>query len=125
MVVDKNQELNNVLAVRVTGDNGIKELSGIVLGDHLWLDSMNQCRFIVHVPLDDEKAHVVVHPIQGSFVDHLRDNTSKYQNRISAVFDSGSQTGNSQDERWCALYLYNSMNTYKRKKNLLSKLFKQ
>ncbi|CAF1325167.1 unnamed protein product [Adineta ricciae] len=105
MVVDKNQELNNVLVIRVTGDSGIKELSGIVCGDHLWLNSVNQCRFIAHVPLDDEKTHVVVQPIQGSFVDHLRDNTSKYQNRISAVFDTVSQTGSNQDQRWCALLL--------------------
>ncbi|CAF1325220.1 unnamed protein product [Adineta ricciae] len=68
-------------------------------GNYLWLNSVNQCRFIAHVPLDDEKTHVVVQPITGAFVDHLRDNTSKYQNRISAVFDTVSQTGSNQDQR--------------------------
>ncbi|CAF1527724.1 unnamed protein product [Adineta ricciae] len=66
MVVDKSQELNNVLVVRVTGDSEIKELSGIVSGDHLWLSGVNQCRFTAHVPFDDEKTHIVVQPIKGS-----------------------------------------------------------
>ncbi|CAF1668175.1 unnamed protein product, partial [Adineta ricciae] len=75
----------------------IKELSGTVSGDHFWLNSVNQCRFIAHVPLDDEKTHVVVQPIKGAFVDHLRDNTSKYQNQISAAFDTVPRTGSNQD----------------------------
>ncbi|CAF4692373.1 unnamed protein product, partial [Rotaria sp. Silwood2] len=81
MIVDKNQELNNVLIVRVSGDNKIKELSGIVSGDHLWLDSVNQCRFIAHVPLDDENTRVLVQPIKGSFNDYLRDKTLQLNNR--------------------------------------------
>ncbi|CAF0929931.1 unnamed protein product, partial [Rotaria sordida] len=104
-IVDKNQELNNVLVVRISGDSKIKELSGIISGDHLWLDCINQCRFIAHVPLDDENTHVVVRPIKGSFMDYLRDNTSQLNNRISAVFDTTPSTGNIQDERWCALLL--------------------
>ncbi|CAF3102878.1 unnamed protein product, partial [Rotaria sp. Silwood2] len=105
MIVDKNQELNNVLIVRVSGDNKIKELSGIVSGDHLWLDSVNQCRFIAHVPLDDENTRVLVQPIKGSFNDYLRDKTLQLNNRISAVFNTTSPTGNIEDERWCALLL--------------------
>lgn len=105
MTVDKKQELNNVLVVRVVGDGQIKELSGIVSGDHLWLNSVNQCRFIAHVPLDDENTHVLVQPIKGSFMDHLSQNTSQFKNRISAVFDTTTSTGNTEDQRWCALLL--------------------
>jgi hypothetical protein len=105
MIVDTKQELNNVLVVRISGDNQIKELSGIVSGDHLWLNSVNQCRFIAHVPLDNENTHILVQPIKGSFVDYLRDNTSQFNKRISAVFDTITSTGNNQDQRWCALLL--------------------
>jgi hypothetical protein len=105
MFVDKSQELNNVLVVRVSSDNEIKELSGFVSGDHLWLNSINQCRFIAHVPLDDENTRILVRPIKGSFVDYLRDNTSQLNNRISAVFDTITPKGNNQDQRWCALLL--------------------
>ncbi len=105
MVVDKKQELNNVLVVRVSGDNEIQELSGIVSGDHLWLNGVNQCRFIAHVPLDDENTHILVRPIKGSFVDYLRDNISELNNRISAVFDTITPTKNNQEQRWCALLL--------------------
>ncbi|CAF1611002.1 unnamed protein product [Rotaria magnacalcarata] len=106
MVVDKKQELNNVLVVRISGNNEIKELSGIVSGEHLWLNSVNQCRFIAHVPLDDENVHVLVRPIKGSLMDYLRDNTSQINNRISAVFDTIIPTGrNIQDQRWCAILL--------------------
>ncbi|CAF1316210.1 unnamed protein product [Adineta steineri] len=105
MVVDKNQGLNNVLVVRISGDNEINELSGIVSGDHLWLDSVNQCRFIAHVPLDNEKTRILVQSINGSFVDYLHDNTSKFNKRISAVFDTVTPTGNNQEKRWSALLL--------------------
>ncbi|CAF3691396.1 unnamed protein product [Rotaria sp. Silwood1] len=105
MIVDKKQELNNVLVVRVSGDNKIKELSGTVSGDHLWLNSVNQCRFTAHVPLDDENTHVLVRPLKGSFMDYLRDNTLQLNKRISAVFDTTTPTENIQDERWCALIL--------------------
>jgi hypothetical protein len=105
MLSDKKQELNNVLVVRVSGDNQINELSGIVSGDHLWLNSVNQCRFIAHVPLDDENTHILVQPIKGSFVNYLRDNTLQLNNRISAVFDTTTPTGNNEDQRWCALLL--------------------
>jgi len=105
MTVDKAQELNNVLVVRVSGDNEIKELSGIVSADHLWLNGVNQCRFIAHVPLDDENTHVLVRPINGSFVDYIRNNTTQLNNRISAVFDTITPNGNNQDQRWCALLL--------------------
>jgi hypothetical protein len=105
MVVDKKQELNNVLVVRISGDNQIKELSGLVSGDHLWLNGVNQCRFTAHVPLDNENTHILVQPIKGSFVDYLHDNTSQFNKRISAVFDTTTSTGNNQDERWCALLL--------------------
>jgi hypothetical protein len=103
MVVDKKQELNNVLVVRVTGDTQINELSGIVSCDHLWLDGVNQCRFIAHVPLDDENTRILVQPIKGSFIDYLRTNTSQSNNRIAAVFDTKPPTGNAEDQRWCAL----------------------
>ena len=103
MVVDKTQELNNVLVVRISGTNDIKELSGVVCGDHLWLNGVNQCRFIAHVPLDDEKAHVLVRPIQGSLVEYLHNHSSQFDQRISAVFDT--TTENNQDQRWCALLL--------------------
>ena len=105
MSVDKRQELNNVLVVRISGDNEIKELSGIVSGDHLWLNSVNQCRFIAHVPLDDDKGQILIHPIKGSFMDYLHNNTSQLKDRISAVFDTTSPTGNNQEQRWCALLL--------------------
>jgi hypothetical protein len=105
MVVDKQQELDNVLVVRVSSDNQIKELSGIVSGDHLWLNGVNQCRFTAHVPLDDEDTHILVQPIKGSFVDYLYNNTSQFNNRISAVFDTTTSTGNNQDQRWCAILL--------------------
>lgn len=104
-MVDKQQELNNVLVVRVSGDNQIKELSGIVSGDHLWLNSVNQCRFTAHVPLDDENTHVLVQPIKGSLIDYLQNNTLKLNKRISAVFDTTTLTGNDQDQRWCGLLL--------------------
>jgi hypothetical protein len=103
MVVDKQQALNNVLVVRVTGDNDIKGLSGIVSADHLWLNSVNQCRFVAHVPLDDEQVHVVVQPIKGSLVDYLRDHTAKSDKRVSAVFDTVASTGKNDEQRWCAL----------------------
>lgn len=103
LAVDKNQALNNVLVVRVTGDNEIKELSGLVIGENLWLNSVNQCRFIAHVPLDDENTHVLVRPIKGSFVDYLRNTTTQVDNRVSAVFDTTSPTGSNQEARWCAL----------------------
>ena len=105
MTVDKAQELNNVLVVRVSGDNEIKELSGIVSGDHLWLNSVNQCRFIAHVPLDDENTHILMQPIKGSFIDYLRTITLQLNNRISAIFDTITPTGNNQEQRWCALLL--------------------
>jgi hypothetical protein len=105
MTVDKKQELNNVLVVRITGDNEIKELSGIVSGDHLWLKSVNQCRFIAHVPLDDENSHILVQQITGSFTDYLRNNTSQMNTRVSAVFDTVTPSGNNQEQRWCALLL--------------------
>jgi hypothetical protein len=105
MIVDKKQELNNVLVVRVSGDNEINELSGIVSGDHLWLNSVNQCRFIAHVPLDDENTRILVQPIKGSFLDYLRNDASQLNNRISAVFDTITATGNNQEPRWCALLL--------------------
>ena len=105
MVVDKVQELNNVLVVRVAGDNQVKELSGLVSGDHLWLNGVNQCRFTAHVPLDDEKTRVLVRPIQGSFLDYLRNDTSKLNDRISAVFDTTTPTGSAEEQRWCALLL--------------------
>jgi len=105
MTVDKKQDLNNVLVVRVSGDNEIKELSGIVSGDHLWLNSVNQCCFIAHVPLDDENTHILVQPIKGSFIDYLRKITSQLNNRISAIFDTTTSTGNNQEQRWCALLL--------------------
>ncbi len=97
--------MSNVLIVRVSGDNEIKELSGIVSGDHLWLNGVNQCHFTAHVPLDDENSRVLVRPIKGSFVDYLRDSTSQFNKRISAVFDSTTPTGNNQEQRWCALLL--------------------
>jgi hypothetical protein len=103
MVVDKQQELNNVLVVRVSNATDIKELSGIVSGDHLWLNGVNQCHFIAHVPLDNEETHVLVRSIQGSLIDYLRDHTSQLNQRISAVFDTKSE--NNQDQRWCALLL--------------------
>jgi hypothetical protein len=105
MVVDKQQELNNVLVVRISGDNQINELSSIVSGNHLWLNSVNQCRFIAHVPLDNENSHILVRPIQGALVDYLRENTSQLNHRISAVFDTVITDGNNQGQRWCALLL--------------------
>ncbi|CAF1162815.1 unnamed protein product [Adineta ricciae] len=83
-VVDKSQELNKILVVRVTGDCEVKELSGIVSGDHLWLNSVNRCRFTAHVPLDDEKHISSFKPIKGSSADHLRLDVIgklKYNNR--------------------------------------------
>ncbi len=103
MAFDKKQELNNVLVVRVSGTNDIKELSGVVCGAHPWLNGVNQCRFIAHVPLDDEIARVVVRPIQGSLVEYLHKNSSQFDQPISAVFDT--TTENNQDQRWCALLL--------------------
>lgn len=103
MVVDKQQELNNVVVVRITGESEIKELSGIVSGDHLWLNSVNQCRFVAHVPLDDEQTQVVVLPIKGSLVECLRDHSAKSSKRVSAVFDTVSPTGKNDEQRWCAL----------------------
>jgi len=105
MIIDKKQEINNVLIVRIQSDNEIKELSGIVSGDHFWLDSVNQCRFIAHVPLDDENTHVLVQSIKGSFIDYLSNNTSQFNKRISAAFDSTTSTRNNQDQRWCAILL--------------------
>lgn len=105
MTVDKQQELNNVLVVRISGDNKIKELSGIVSGDHLWLNSVNQCRFIAHVPLDDDNSHVLVQSIKGSLVDYLQDNTLQLNKRISAVFDTTTSNGNDHGQRWCAILL--------------------
>ncbi|CAF3566206.1 unnamed protein product [Rotaria socialis] len=37
MIVNKKQEVNNVLIVRAARDNQIEELSGIVSDDHLWI----------------------------------------------------------------------------------------
>jgi hypothetical protein len=105
MLVDRKQELNNVLVVRISGDNDIKELSGMVSGEHLWLNGVNQCYFNALVPLHDEKTHVLVRPIQGSFVDYLRNNALEFNKRISAVFDTTTPTGNNQEQRWCALLL--------------------
>ena len=100
MLADKGQELTNALVVRISGDNEIKELSGIISGDHFWLNSVNQCRFIAHVPLDDETTRISVRPIQGSLVEYLQKQTNE---RISAVFDTISTKGNNEDQRWCAL----------------------
>lgn len=105
MVVDKTQAVNNVLVVRVSGDSEIRELSGIVSGENLWLNSVNQCRFTAHVPLDDENSHVLVRSIKGSLMDYLRDNTSHLNDRISAVFDTVTPAGNNRDQRWCAILL--------------------
>ncbi|CAF4474860.1 unnamed protein product, partial [Rotaria magnacalcarata] len=93
------------ISLSLNHDNQIKELSGIISGDHSWLNSVNQCRFIAHVPLDDENSHVFFRPIKGSFMDYLRDNTSQFSNRISTVFDTTTPTGNIQDQRWCAILL--------------------
>ncbi|CAF4521193.1 unnamed protein product [Rotaria sp. Silwood2] len=87
------------------GENEIKELSGIVSGDHLWLNIVNQYHFIAHVPLDDDNVHVLVRPIKRSFMDYLRDNTSQINNRISAVFNTVTPTGKIQDQRRCTLLL--------------------
>ena len=104
MIVDKSQELSNVLIVRVTGNTQIKELSGVVSGDHLWLNGVNQCQFIAHVPLGDENKHIRIQSIQGSFVDYLRNQTIQSdKHRISAIFDTTSPSGNDQQLRYCAL----------------------
>ena len=105
MTVDAKQELNNVLVVRVSGDSEIKELSGIVSGDHLWLNSVNQCHFIAHVPLDDETNHILIRPITGSFMDYLRDHIPNLNKPVSAIFDTIAPTGNNQDQRYCALLI--------------------
>lgn len=100
MLEDKSQELANVLVVRIYGDNAMKELSGIISGDHFWLNSVNQCRFIAHVPLDNETTRISVRPIRGSLIEYLHVYEKQTQERISAVFDTISSN---EDQRWCAL----------------------
>lgn len=73
----------------------MKELTGVISGDHFWLNSVNQCRFLAHVPLDDESTCISVRPIRGSLVEHLQ----QPNQRIFAVFDTIAST----DQRWCAL----------------------
>lgn len=103
MLADKGQELSNALVVRISGDNEMKELSGIISGDHFWLNSVNHCRFIAHVPLDDETTRISVRPIQGSLVEYLHDHQKSTNEQISAVFDTISSKGSNQEQRWCAL----------------------
>ena len=103
MHVDKSQELTNVLVIRVSGDCPIEELSGIVSGDHLWLNSVNRCRFIAPVPLDDEKTRIEIQPIRGSLMDYCRKETGPSTSPISAIFDTTSSTGSKSDQRFCAL----------------------
>lgn len=77
----------------------MKELSGIISGEHFWLNSVNQCRFIAHVPLADENTHISVRPIQGSFLEQIQQSDQ----RVFAVFD----TIGSSNQRWCALLFSN------------------
>ena len=100
--MDKSQDLQNVLVVRVEGVVGpIEELSGLVSGDHLWLNSINRCRFIAHVPLDDEKTRIEIQPLEGSLIDFLRrrEETNKGKSP-SAIFDTVPFKDN---QRSCAL----------------------
>lgn len=107
MSVDKNQELTNVLVVRLSGvgETLISSLSGLVSGEHLWLKSVNECQFIAHVPLDDEQIRIEIRSIEGSILESLRDEKCS----PSAIFDTtipkASKKGN---QRYLALLFSSS-----------------
>jgi hypothetical protein len=88
MALDKNQDSKNALVVRVSADAGlIEELSGGVSADHLWLTSVNGCRLIANLPLDNEETRVEIDKIDGEIKEYLR-RDSKESKSPSAIFQT-------------------------------------
>lgn len=99
MVVDEKRDSFNVLIVRIESDDRIKEISGIVSGEHLWLNSVNEYEFLSHVPLDDEDKHLKIEFIQGNLFQAL----NSIEHPISAIFDSSSSNDQTSKQRFCAI----------------------
>lgn len=108
--VDEKQELLNVLVVHIDSDETITEISGIVSGEHLWLNSVNQFEFIAPVPLENESHHIYLHEIEGS-INKSFDNLSLNDRQIFALFDTKSskeKSNGNDNRRFCAFLLADS-----------------
>ena len=100
--IDSREDFRNVLVVRIESDEKIKEISGIVSGEHIWLNSVNEHQFIVHVPLENEFDQIYLKEIEENLFQTI-ELFQKKNRQIFAFFDTKSPSNQQLSQRYCAL----------------------